>query len=127
MKEKVHIVNLSGGKDSTAMLLGMIERDMPIDEILFFDWGKEFQGLYDHLEQLQDYVYQNIRKEIRFLLPGETFEYWLFEHEKKDSQYEHLGYGWPRAWSRWCTREKTKYFNRIVSQYKKDGFQFLGR
>ena len=35
-----HIVNFSGGKDSTAMLLKMIEKDMPIDEIIFCDTGK---------------------------------------------------------------------------------------
>ena len=30
-----HIVNFSGGKDSTAMLIRMIEEGMPIDDIVF--------------------------------------------------------------------------------------------
>ena len=34
-----HAVSLSGGKDSTAMLLLMIERDMPIDVVLTADTG----------------------------------------------------------------------------------------
>lgn len=42
VKPKCHIVSLSGGKDSTAMLLMMIERKMPIDLILFCDTGLEF-------------------------------------------------------------------------------------
>ena len=29
-----HIVSFSGGKDSTAMLLMMLEKNMPIDEII---------------------------------------------------------------------------------------------
>lgn len=33
---KKHIVCFSGGKDSTAMLLKMIENNMPIDDIIFF-------------------------------------------------------------------------------------------
>lgn len=39
--KQFHAVSLSGGKDSTAMLLLMIERDMPINNviwILIFGW-----------------------------------------------------------------------------------------
>ena len=45
MKEQYHLVSFSGGKDSTAMLLGMLERDMKIDCILFCDTGLEFPAL----------------------------------------------------------------------------------
>ena len=37
--KQFHAVSLSGGKDSTAMLLLMIERDMPIDMVLSADTG----------------------------------------------------------------------------------------
>ena len=40
-------VLLSGGKDSTAMLLLMIERDMPIDLVLSADTDMEFQKMYE--------------------------------------------------------------------------------
>ena len=43
-----HAVSLSGGKDSTAMLLLMIERDLPIDVVLTADTGMEFPELYEH-------------------------------------------------------------------------------
>ena len=36
-KPILHVVSLSGGKDSTAMLLRMIEEGMPVDIILFCD------------------------------------------------------------------------------------------
>ena len=42
--KQFHAVSLSGGKDSTAMLLLMIERDMPIDMVLSADTGMEFPG-----------------------------------------------------------------------------------
>lgn len=35
-KPKLHVVSFSGGKDSTAMLLRMIEEKMPIDIILYY-------------------------------------------------------------------------------------------
>ena len=37
-----HIVSFSGGKDSTAMLLMMLEKGMKVDYIVFVDTGKEF-------------------------------------------------------------------------------------
>lgn len=37
--KQFHAVSLSGGKDSTAMLLLMIERDMPINMVLSADTG----------------------------------------------------------------------------------------
>jgi 3'-phosphoadenosine 5'-phosphosulfate sulfotransferase (PAPS reductase)/FAD synthetase len=51
-----HIVSFSGGKDSTAMLLMMLEKNMPIDEIIFCDTGKEFPQMYEHIEKVQKYV-----------------------------------------------------------------------
>lgn len=38
-QKQFHAVSLSGGKDSTAMLLLMIERGMPIDMVLSADTG----------------------------------------------------------------------------------------
>ena len=49
-----HAISLSGGKDSTCMLLLMIEREMPIDMVLFADTGMEFPEMYDHLAQLDE-------------------------------------------------------------------------
>ena len=44
--EVKHIVSFSGGKDSTAMLLMMLEKKMQVDEIIFCDTGKEFPQMY---------------------------------------------------------------------------------
>ena len=51
-----HAVSLSGGKDSTCMLLMMIEKQMPIDVVLFADTGMEFPEMYGHLEQLEKHL-----------------------------------------------------------------------
>jgi len=56
MKKQKHIVSFSGGKDSTAMLLRMIELDMPIDEIVFADTGLEFPELYDYIEKVEKFI-----------------------------------------------------------------------
>lgn len=52
-KPQLHVVSLSGGKDSTAMLLRMVEEGMRIDLIIFCDTGLEFPAMYRHLEKLE--------------------------------------------------------------------------
>ncbi len=51
-EKQFHAVSLSGGKDSTAMTLLMIERGMPIDMVLYADTGMEFPEMYDHIAKL---------------------------------------------------------------------------
>ena len=43
-----HIISFSGGKDSTAMLLRMIELDYPIDIVMFADTTLEFPEMYEY-------------------------------------------------------------------------------
>ena len=56
-KDLFHAVSLSGGKDSTAMLLLMIERGLPIHAVLTADTGMEFPEMYEHLQKLDDYLF----------------------------------------------------------------------
>ena len=40
------------------MLLLMIEKEMPIDIVMFADTGIEFPEMYAHLEKLDAYLYE---------------------------------------------------------------------
>ena len=51
-----HIVQFSGGKDSTCMLLMMLERRMQIDDIIFCDTGMEFPSMYEHIDRVEQYI-----------------------------------------------------------------------
>ena len=75
-KPEYHVVSLSGGKDSTAMLLMMLEKGMPVDDILFCDTGLEFPGLYAHLDKVEQYIGRPI---IRIQAPH-SFEYYFCQH-----------------------------------------------
>lgn len=44
---KKYIASCSWGKDSTAMLLKLIENSFPLDEVIFYDTGMEFQAIYN--------------------------------------------------------------------------------
>ena len=56
--KQFHAVSLSGGKDSTAMLLLMIERDMPINMVLSAGTGMEFPEMYEHLAKLDEHLFR---------------------------------------------------------------------
>lgn len=51
-----HIVAFGGGVDSTAMILGLIEKNEPIDLILFADTGAERPSTYEHIENFSNYL-----------------------------------------------------------------------
>lgn len=102
MKAHKYVVSLSGGKDSTAMLLRLLEENRPVDLILYCDTGLEFPQMYDHLNRLEDYI----DREITWLKAPHNFEYYFFEHRPKRKnpaldQYD--GMSWPGPINRWCT------------------------
>ena len=74
-KPQLHIVSFSGGKDSTAMLLRMVEEAWPIDVILFCDTGLEFPELYKHIDRVE----ANIGRKITRLKAADSFEYLFCE------------------------------------------------
>ena len=47
-----HIASVSWGKDSLAMLLKLIELMEPLDEVVFYDTGMEFQAIYDTRDEV---------------------------------------------------------------------------
>ena len=110
-----HIVSFSGGKDSTAMLLRMIEENWQIDEIIFLDTGKEFPAMYQHIEAVEKYIGRQVTR----LNNPRGFDYWMFSHKKtKGKNIGKKGYGWPDMGRRWCTaRLKTDVSNRYIKQY----------
>ena len=131
-KQIFHAVSLSGGKDSTAMLLLMIERGLPINTVLWADTGMEFPEMYDHIRKVDDYLYRERGIHITMLRHPKGFEYLMFEEEKqKPSSIENrqrlgvplYGNGWPGVKVRWCTGQlKThlisKEVNRIKGEYQ---------
>ncbi len=121
-----YIVSLSGGKDSTAMLLRMIEEGWRVDEIIFCDTGMEFLSMYEHLDKVKAYIGRPITR----LKAEKSFEYYMFEHSKtKGKNKGKKGYGWSSMWCRWCTTKfkqepSRKYLNQ---KYGKGNYiQYIG-
>lgn len=109
-----HIVSFSGGKDSTAMLLMMLERGMQVDEIRTFDTGWEFPQMYEHWKKVEEYT----GRKINVIHPKKSFYDWMINTEVVRSfgpnkgEVHRVGYGWPSVMRRWCTRQKINALNR---------------
>ncbi len=98
-KETKYIVSFSGGKDSTAMLLKLIEQNRQIDEIIFCDTGLEFPEIINHIKKVEQYI----NRKITIVKPEKDFEYYLLNHIKtKGKNKGKAGFGWPFTTLRWC-------------------------
>ena len=122
MKEKYHVYSVSGGKDSTAMILRAVEEKKPIDCILFCDTGLEFPQMYRHLDKLDKWLRLNGAPSLTVIHAPHSFEYYFKEHpikrrtEKFVNEYgeQPKGYGFAGPKQRWCT-------NRLKDQ-PREGF-----
>ena len=119
------VVSFSGGKDSTALLLRMIELKEHIDEVVCCDTYKEFPAMYRHIEKVKKIV-EDAGIKFTMLRSEKSFDYLMFEHQpkrKKTELREYSGHSWAGSLSRWCTsRLKTEvinsYFKNLNNNYR---------
>lgn len=77
-----YVASVSFGKDSLAMLLRLIEENKPLDEVIFYDTGMEFECIYKMCDKILPILKE---KNIKYteLKPKEPFEYTMFEKPVK--------------------------------------------
>ena len=73
------------------MLLEMIRRKEPIDEVVFFDTGWEFPQMYENIERVKRIV-EDAGIKFTTLHTDVSFDYLMFEVPVKDGK--HYGYSW---------------------------------
>lgn len=119
MKPKKYVLSLSGGKDSTAMLLRLLEEKRPVDLILFCDTGLEFPQMYEHLNRLEAYI----KRPIIRLKAEHDFEYYFFNYtpkRKNPALSQYRGMSWPGPRGRWCTGIlKTRVIDAYLKELRK--------
>lgn len=109
-----HIASVSWGKDSLAMLHMLIERGMPLDEVVFYDTGAEFGAIYAERDRtlplLAEYgvKYTELRPKRPFF-----FDMLAKTVHKRDGSTQQ-GYGWCGGPCRWGTTEKTRALDRYA-------------
>ncbi len=104
-----YIASVSFGKDSLAMLLLLLDKKEPLDEVIFYDTGMEFQAIYD----IRDKIIHILKgRNIKYteLKPKYSFEYYMFEKKvnHRNGSFD-KGYSWCGGRCRWGTSQKKLY------------------
>lgn len=117
-----YIASVSFGKDSLAMLLRLIEEDKPLDEVVFYDTGMEFECIYNLRNKILPLLQAHNIKYIE-LKPKDTFLYTMFEKPvKKRNGTIGKGYSWCGGRCRWGTTEKLK----AIEKHCKGNYEYVG-
>ena len=98
-----YILSFSGGKDSTFLLLELIRRRYPLDEVVFFDTGWEFPVMYAHIAKCQMICQVNGIKFTRL-------------HSKHHFDELFDKYSWCGGNCRWGTTYKTQTLDKHSQQ-----------
>lgn len=107
-----HYLSFSGGKDSTFLLLELIRRKWPLDEVVFFDTGWEFPAMYEHIEKIKK-ICRECGLKFVTLHPTKGFDHLMFDHAIRGGK---VGYSWCGGNARWGTTYKLQTLDNYSRQ-----------
>lgn len=105
-----HIVSFSGGKDSTAMLHILLEQNIPIDKILYFETEWDYPQMEAHL----NLVTKNTG------IPIVRVRYYRYFNEMLAL------WGWPKSSGGWCTARKHRTCLKYIRNIKGEKVEYVG-
>lgn len=108
-----YIASISFGKDSLAMLLYLINSQKPLDEVVFYDTGVEFNAIYKLRDKVSPILNEHGIKYTE-LHPEKLFEWTMFEKPVNGKNGLHYGYSWCGGACRWGTTEKLKALDKYA-------------
>ena len=123
-----YIASFSGGKDSVAMVLRLIEENKPLDRVAYIDIGLEF-GEMNNMIKICERKFKELKPNLEFdyIKPDKTFEEYFYTVKKK-GKFKGQIYGWPftAGFNSWCNdRLKQRPFRRYERQFE-DSIIYLG-
>ena len=108
--ETRNIVSFSGGKDSTAMLHLLLERGLPIDEIVYFETEWDFPQMADHVALVGQRTGPRITHVLYYRHFNEILSRW----------------GWPKSQGGWCTANKHRTCKKFVQGVHGAKIEYIG-
>ena len=114
MNKEIHVLGLSGGKDSAALALYMNQKMPDINFQYFFtDTGEELPEAYEFLDRLESIICKPGSKILK-LNSDKDFKWWLRQNS----------YFLPSQRARWCTLNMKLFpFKRWINSFLNDGYQ----
>lgn len=126
MSETKYVASVSFGKDSLAMLLLILEKGLPLHEVVFYDTGMEFQAIYSIRDRIPPILEERGVKYTE-LHPPRPFLFDMLEkpvNSKKNGL--HYGYSWCGGCARWGTATKTAALDSHARKAGKNVVQYVG-
>lgn len=119
-----YIASFSGGKDSTAMVLMLLEKKEPLDRVVFIDTGLELPEMYEYINKCEK-RFKELDPKLKFdrVKAEKGFEEWFYTEKKRGKNKGQI-YGWPftAAFNSWCNdRLKQRPFRTYEKQLKEQG------
>jgi len=116
-----HIVNFSGGKESTAMLIRMLELNMPVDDIMFCDNGLEYPEVYEYIKKIEKYI----NRKITVIKPKKSWDE-LFYTKVTKGRLEGRIRGFPYCCVPGCWASRDLKIRPMEHSRPKDALIYLG-
>lgn len=104
------VVSYGGGTNSTAMLIGMAERRIIPDHILFADTGGEKPNTYEYLKIFDDWLKNSGMPGITIVKQEITLEADCLRRKALPGK----AYGFPSCSDRWKIRPQRKYLKKLL-------------
>jgi len=121
---KKNVAMWSGGKDSTAMILLMIEKGYTDFDVVFVDTGIEWPEMYDYIKKTKA-VFEANGISVRIIRGPYTWD-GVFHHINIKGKTKGSIKGFPYAIGSWCTdRLKAVPMRKVKKEYR-NGTQYIG-
>ena len=123
-EDPLHIVSWSGGKDSKAMVIRMLELKMPVDMLLFAETFWEFPQMYEFHKNFRAWMgkyYPDIP--VKTVQTQTTWDHW-FHGEVTRGKMKGNKRGWPLAYfpCYWQREAKVKPLEKVC----KNNHRYIG-
>lgn len=122
--ESTFRVSYSGGKDSSAMLLILLEKGYPVDSVDFMDSGYEYPEVYEYINKIDSFIGEKYGKTVNHLhlKPEWEFKKWFYSNFTTGA-YAGVMRGFPRVRGR-CYLSRQK--GRTLDRYDRTSFRYVG-
>jgi len=106
-----YVVSFSGGKDSTALLLRLLEEKRNIDAVVYFNCGSfEWPQMEEHIYEVE----KRTGVEIIKIGPHKDFLELATELQPRNKEIN----GWPTPMMRWCTMMKINLIKQAMRPFR---------
>lgn len=125
MEKKYFIASVSCGNDSMAMVQELVRRGYPLDEIVFYSNGMDFDCITKVWEWVKE-KYEPMGIKCTMLTPNYDFEDKMFNIlvKNRDGSGYHNGYSWCGGMCRWGTTDKIKILDKYCES--KNAMVYVG-